>query len=94
MQFARYEACIAEEPLRAELARLQDEWFLTPRQAEAVDRALNAVRAAHEALTAGLTPDVVLTEAEGALDALGELTGRTAREDMVTRIFERFCVGK
>ena len=34
------------------------------------------------------------TEAEGALDALGELTGRTAREDMVTRIFERFCVGK
>ncbi|MFR2560611.1 MAG: tRNA uridine-5-carboxymethylaminomethyl(34) synthesis GTPase MnmE [Oscillospiraceae bacterium] len=64
------------------------------RQAEAVDRALNAVRAAHEALTAGLTPDVVLTEAEGALDALGELTGRTAREDMVTRIFERFCVGK
>ena len=64
------------------------------RQAEAVDRALNAVRAAREALTAGLTPDVVLTEAEGALDALGELTGRTAREDMVTRIFERFCVGK
>ena len=37
MQFARYEACTAEEPLRAELARLQDEWFLTPRQAEAVD---------------------------------------------------------
>jgi len=26
--------------------------------------------------------------------ANGELTGRTAREDMVTRIFERFCVGK
>ena len=64
------------------------------RQAEAVGRALDAVRAAREALTAGLTPDVVLTEAEGALDALGELTGRTAREDMVARIFERFCVGK
>ena len=64
------------------------------RQAEAIRRALESVRAAHEALAAGLTPDVVLTEAEGALDALGELTGRTAREDMVTRIFERFCVGK
>ena len=25
---------------------------------------------------------------------LGELTGKTAREDMVNRIFERFCVGK
>ena len=26
--------------------------------------------------------------------ALGELTGRTVREDIVGRIFERFCVGK
>ena len=64
------------------------------RQAEAVGRALDAVRAAKDALAAGMTPDVVLTEAEGALSALGELTGRTAREDMVARIFERFCVGK
>lgn len=64
------------------------------RQAEAVGRALTAVHAAKEALESGMTPDVVLTEAEGALSALGELTGRTAREDMVARIFERFCVGK
>ena len=64
------------------------------RQADAVARALEAVRAAKSALSAGMTPDVVLTEAEGALAALGELTGRTAREDMVARIFERFCVGK
>ena len=64
------------------------------RQADAVTRALDAVRSAESALTSGMTPDVVLTEAEGALSALGELTGRTAREDMVSRIFERFCVGK
>ncbi len=64
------------------------------RQAEAVERALTAVRAAQGALESGMTPDIVLTEAEGALSALGELTGRTAREDMVARIFERFCVGK
>lgn len=42
----------------------------------------------------GLTPDAILTDAESAMTALGELTGRTAREDMVGRIFERFCVGK
>ena len=64
------------------------------RQADAVRRALESVRAAKDALTAGMTPDVVLTEAEQAQTALGELTGRTAREDMVARIFERFCVGK
>ena len=64
------------------------------RQAEAVRRALESVRAAKEALLGGMTPDVVLTEVEQAQTALGELTGRTAREDMVARIFERFCVGK
>ena len=62
------------------------------RQKDAVQRALTSVRAAKDAL--GLTPDAVLTEAEAAMNALGELTGRTARKDMVARIFERFCVGK
>ena len=31
---------------------------------------------------------------EEAMAALGEVTGRTVREDITNRIFERFCVGK
>ena len=65
-----------------------------PRQAEAVERALAALRGARAALTQGLTPDAVLTDGEAALQALGELTGRTLRSDLVERIFSRFCVGK
>lgn len=64
------------------------------RQAEAVDRALAALGAAYDALLQGCTPDIVLTEAEGAMSALGELSGKTVREDVTNRIFERFCVGK
>lgn len=64
------------------------------RQQEAVSRARDAIRRADETLTAGLTPDVVLSDVEEALTALGELTGKTAREDVVSRIFDRFCVGK
>lgn len=64
------------------------------RQAEAVERAEKAIAGAQEALQSGLTPDAVLTDVESALNALGELTGRTLREDLVGRIFERFCVGK
>ena len=64
------------------------------RQAEAVSRALDALYAAQEAMAAGCTPDIVLTETETAMAALGELTGRTVREDVTDRIFERFCVGK
>ena len=64
------------------------------RQAEAVSRALESIRAAREAIQTGCTPDIVLTEAETAMSALGELTGRSVREDVTNRIFERFCVGK
>ena len=63
-------------------------------QEDAARRALDAVRRALEALETGMTPDAVLTDAEEALDALGELTGRTAKEEIVSRIFSRFCVGK
>lgn len=64
------------------------------RQAEAVARALDSLKAAAVALNAGETPDIVLTETETAMSALGELTGRTVREDVTNRIFSRFCVGK
>ena len=64
------------------------------RQEEAADRARAAVRRALEALENGLTPDAALTDAEEALDAIGELTGRTAKEEIVEQIFSRFCVGK
>ena len=64
------------------------------RQEEAIRRAREAVCRAREALEAGFTPDAILTDAEEALEAIGELTGRTAREEIVDRIFSRFCVGK
>lgn len=64
------------------------------RQEEAARQARDAVRRAKDALENGLTPDAVLTDAEEALDSLGELTGRTAKEEIVSRIFSRFCVGK
>ena len=64
------------------------------RQAEAIARSLEALRGAKAALTGGLTPDAVLSDAERAMTALGEVTGKTLREDLTARIFERFCVGK
>ncbi len=64
------------------------------RQAEAVERAAQRLRGAEDALTAGMSPDGVLSDVEEALAALGEVTGRAVSEDVTGRIFERFCVGK
>ena len=70
------------------------ELLTNARQADAVSRALAAVRSARGALRTGMTPDVVLTDAETALEALGELNGKHIRDDLIQTIFSRFCVGK
>ena len=64
------------------------------RQADAVGRALASMRAAKAAMDSGATPDIVLTETEEAMEALGALTGRSVGADVTERIFSRFCVGK
>ena len=65
-----------------------------PRQFDACRRAYEAMLRAMQGLALGLTPDAVLTDVEQAMDAMGEVTGATVREDITARIFERFCVGK
>lgn len=64
------------------------------RQAEAVERAAHCLQNCSEALSFGMSVDGVLTDVEEALEALGQLTGRSVSEDITGRIFERFCVGK
>ena len=64
------------------------------RQADAANRALSAVAEARSALRIGMTADVVLTDCESALAALGELNGKQVRDDLIDTIFSRFCVGK
>ena len=70
------------------------ELLTNARQAQAAQRALDSVSRARRALLAGVTPDALLTDVEEALEALGELTGQSVREDVTARIFQRFCVGK
>ena len=65
-----------------------------PRQFDAIRRAYEAMLRALQGLKLGLTPDAVLTDVEEAMEAMGEVTGATVREDITARIFERFCVGK
>ena len=64
------------------------------RQFEAVAEAFDYLEEAMNALNIGETPDIILTEIEGALEAIGELSGKNIREDITNRIFSRFCVGK
>ena len=64
------------------------------RQYDACRRAYEAMLRALQGLKLGQTPDAVLLDVEEAMEAMGEVTGATVREDITARIFERFCVGK
>ncbi len=64
------------------------------RQFDACRRAYEAMLRSLQGLQLGLTPDAVLTDVEEAMEAMGEVTGATVRDDITARIFERFCVGK
>lgn len=64
------------------------------RQFDACRRAYEAMLHSLQGLQLGQTPDAVLTDVEEAMEAMGEVTGATVREDITARIFERFCVGK
>jgi tRNA modification GTPase len=58
--------------------------------AQAKDNLSNAI----EALEEGRSLEFIAFEIRSALEALGELTGETASEEVLNRIFEQFCIGK
>lgn len=63
------------------------------RHAEALERARTALGRAASAATRE-PGEIVALELRDALGALGEVTGRSVGEDLLDRIFSRFCVGK
>jgi tRNA modification GTPase len=65
-----------------------------PRHRDAFRRALHHIGEAQEALTQGLSSDLIAIDVSEAVDALGEITGETASEDLLESIFSRFCIGK
>ena len=74
--------------------REDGELLTNARQAQAAERARDALLRVEDALSAGMTPDAVLTDVEEAMTARARSPGSTLREDVTARIFERFCVGK
>ncbi|MCS6923015.1 MAG: tRNA uridine-5-carboxymethylaminomethyl(34) synthesis GTPase MnmE [Fimbriimonadales bacterium] len=64
------------------------------RHVRAVQQACEYLRCAIETLAQRLPPDLLAVDLRSAWLALGEITGETADEEMVNRIFRDFCIGK
>jgi tRNA modification GTPase len=64
------------------------------RHRDALRRAGEALHRALEALRQGLSPEFPAVEIREALEALGLITGETTDEEILDRIFSKFCIGK
>jgi tRNA modification GTPase len=64
------------------------------RHCRCVEESERSLRAAAEALRAGLSEEFALIDLHRGLKSLGEITGETSVEDLLGAIFSRFCIGK
>ena len=64
------------------------------RQLDCVKAAIDGLKAATEAVSSGITLDAVSVGVEDAIGALCELTGERASEEIIDRVFSKFCIGK
>src|SRR2546421_10251257 len=64
------------------------------RHQESLRHAAEHLRASLASLEGGLPLDFVSIDLRAAYDALGEITGETASDDLLDKIFSEFCIGK
>ncbi|MBI5599786.1 MAG: tRNA uridine-5-carboxymethylaminomethyl(34) synthesis GTPase MnmE [Deltaproteobacteria bacterium] len=64
------------------------------REKDSLDKALEGIGRALSALKEGLPKEFTAADLRWSLDRLGEITGTVTTEDILDRIFSRFCIGK
>jgi len=64
------------------------------RHTSALRDALSSLNNAVNSLKAGMPQDIASIDLNMAMSALGEITGETVSDDIVSKIFHNFCVGK
>jgi tRNA modification GTPase len=88
------EDTIAELVLAGKTLQSESVLVTNARHQESLRRAAEHVRTALIPLKQGLPLDFVSIDLRAAYDALGEVTGETASDDLLDRIFSEFCIGK
>jgi len=87
-------ARLADLALGGAAAAEDDVLVSNTRHIDAIRRVIAGLGAAARRLAEGAEAELVAVEIADCQVAIGEVTGATTAEDVLERIFERFCVGK
>lgn len=64
------------------------------RHRQSLNKAISSLKDALHTLSMDMPYDLVSIDLQQAAEYLGEITGETVKEDVLDRIFSRFCIGK
>ncbi|OGO76794.1 MAG: tRNA uridine-5-carboxymethylaminomethyl(34) synthesis GTPase MnmE [Clostridiales bacterium GWB2_37_7] len=64
------------------------------RHKDLLDKALDSVNRAIEAMRSGVPIDLISVDIKDAWGRIGQITGDVAEEDIINEIFSKFCIGK
>ena len=88
------EETLAELVLAGKTVNSESVLVTSARHQEALRRAAEYLQASLLPLEQGLPLDFVSIDLRAAYNALGEISGETASDDLLDRIFSEFCIGK
>ncbi len=88
------EEMIADQVLSGKTLQSDSVLITSARHQEALRCAAEHLDASVASLKQGLPLDFVSIDLRAAYDTLGEITGETASDDLLERIFRDFCIGK
>ncbi len=85
---------IEEKFKLGEIKALKNNVITNLRHKEALSHAVTSISKAYDALKSGMPHDMVSIDLVDCAASLGEITGKTVSEEVVDKIFARFCLGK
>ena len=91
---AELKTTLANEAIGSNRAEDSQIFITNTRHEEALIRARESLCAAQETIEQDLPVDLATVDLSAAWRALGEITGKTAGQDILDKIFSSFCLGK
>ena len=88
------DALVREMERRVAVSDSMEERMTEERHLQLAARALASLRHAVDSIDAGFALDLAEIDLKEALEALSEITGEDASEEVIDRVFKNFCVGK
>jgi len=70
------------------------DFLINDRHVELLDRAVQNLHTARQEVEQGITLDIIAERLYAAHRTLGRILGVTADEDIIDKVFSRFCIGK